>query len=255
MRVVARLNLDKSPMVWFLFVMIRSFSTRHFTESTTHYWQAIEAADNDTGSPPWRFHFPARLPDGRILRLPIRQLVDSPEHAVASLICNQAALTVVDELAGMLAARLAPLRPDMLVGLPTLGLSVVAVVARCLGHGRFLPLGYSRKFWYEDDLSTSIRSLTSPDSDKRLYLDPNLLPLAQARRVVLIDDAISSGHSMQRTWDFCHSLGMDVLGCGVLMLQGNAWRERLGVERSARVYGVFESPLLQAVDAGWVARG
>ncbi|MCP1673563.1 adenine/guanine phosphoribosyltransferase-like PRPP-binding protein [Natronocella acetinitrilica] len=234
--------------------MNRTVADGHFTEPTTHYWQSIEDAPGCQSEPPWQYHYPARLPDGRVLRLPIRQLADTPEYAVASLICNQAAMSVVEELSGMLAERLAALRPDFLLGLPTLGLTVIPTVAGRLNHTRFLPLGYSRKFWYDDSLSTSIRSITSPDSDKRLYLDPNLLPLARGRKVALVDDTISSGHSMEQTWDFCEALGMQVIGCGVLMLQGKRWLHRLGEERSRRVCGVLESPLLQAVPDGWVER-
>ena len=58
---------------------------------------------------------------------------------------------------------------------------------------RYVPLGYSRKFWYDDALSEPVHSITSPETGKRLRLDPNLLPLLDRRRTVLVDDAISTG--------------------------------------------------------------
>ncbi|TVY85590.1 hypothetical protein LAWI1_G008253, partial [Lachnellula willkommii] len=78
------------------------------------------------------------------------------------------------------------------IGLPTLGLGVAGTVARGLGLDRYIPLGYSRKFWYDDTLSTLISSITSPDGEKRVFLDPNLLPLIKGRKVVIVDDAVSS---------------------------------------------------------------
>ena len=84
-------------------------------------------------------------------------------------------------------------RPDVIVGLPTLGLTLAAATAQSIGHHRYVPLGTSRKFWYDESLSVSLSSITSPDVHKRLYIDPRMLPLIEGRRVALIDDVISSG--------------------------------------------------------------
>ena len=101
---------------------------RHFTEPTTPYWQSIVSADPSAApGGPWQFGYPARLPDGRVLRLPIRQLGADPTQAVASLLVNHAAMPVVQALGEMLAQALGPYKPDLLVGLPTLGLSLAPI--------------------------------------------------------------------------------------------------------------------------------
>ena len=41
-----------------------------------------------------------------------------------------------------------------------------------------------------------MRSVTSPDQQKRLYVDPRMMPLIEGRRVLLVDDVISSGTSI-----------------------------------------------------------
>jgi len=229
--------------------------TGHFTEATTDHWQRIVAADDvERPEAPWRFGYPARLPDGRVLMLPIRQLAAEPAHAVASLLVNHASLEVVDTLGAMLAQRLAPQAPELVIGLPTLGLTLAPVVARALGHARYLPMGYSRKFWYDEGLSAPVHSITSPTPGKRIYLDPHLRPLIEGRRLVLVDDAVSTGTTLLAAWELIESLGGDVVACGVAMLQGRRWVDKLGAERAARVVGVFESPLLKAVPDGWVLR-
>lgn len=226
-----------------------------FTEPTTTYWQHIvDADDAGPAAGPWQYGYPARLPDGRALVLPIRALPDEPTHAVASLICNQASLEVVETLGRMLAERLAPLAPEVVIGIPTLGLTFAPVVARHLGHSRYVPMGYSRKFWYDEALSGAVQSITTPTAGKRVYLDPNLLPLVQGKRVVLVDDAVSSGSTLGAPWTLIESLGAQVLACGVAMRQGRRWVQTLGPERAARLVGVFDSPLLQAVDGGWGLR-
>ncbi len=227
----------------------------HFTEPTTLYWQAIVSPGPQAAPDgPWRHGYPALLPDGRVLVLPIRQLAQEPRHAVASLLVNQASLEVVDVLARMLADRLRPLRPTLLVGLPTLGLTLAPLVARALGQQRYLPLGYSRKFWYDEALSAPVHSITSPVPGKRIYLDPHLLPLMRGQRLAVVDDALSTGTTMAAAWDLIESLGGEVVACGVAMLQGRRWADTLGPDRLARVVGVFDSPLLQAVPEGWVVR-
>ena len=229
----------------------------HFTEPTTHYWQQLlppEAAPREDAGP-WQYGYPARLPDGRILRLPIRPLASEPRHAVASLLVNHASMEVVHTLARMLGEALAPLAPELVVGLPTLGLSLAPGVAETMGHRRYVPLGYSRKFWYEEPLSAAVHSITSPTPGKRVYLDPHLLPLLQGQRVALVDDALSTGTTMAAAWDLLEGLGVQVVGCGVAMLQGERWRNKLGSGRAGRVVGVLRSPLLQAVSGGWALRG
>ena len=232
----------------------------HFTEATTHYWQqflppeAAPQAAPASQAGPWRLGYPARLPDGRILMLPIRPLAAEPHHAVASLLVNQASMEVVRVLSRMLGEALAPLAPDLVMGLPTLGLSLAPGVAERLGHSRYVPLGYSRKFWYEEPLSTAVHSITSPTPGKRVYLDPHLLPLLQGKRVALVDDTLSTGTTMAATWDLMERLGVRVVGCGVAMLQGERWRQKLGPQRTQQAVGVLRSPLLRAVPEGWALR-
>lgn len=240
-------------------------SAPHFTEATTGYWQRIVDADADADADadraapasdagPWRFGYPARLPDGRVLMLPIRPLANDPTHAVASLILNQAALDVADTLGRMLAEQLRPHAPEVVLGLPTLGLTLAPLVARALGHTRFVPMGYSRKFWYDEALSVPVQSITSPTPGKRIYLDPNQLVLLEGKRVVIVDDAVSTGSTLLAAWELITSLGIDVVACGVAMRQGTRWADALGAARAANVVGVFDSPLLRAVPEGWVLR-
>ncbi len=227
----------------------------HFTEPTTSYWQHIvDAGAVPRPDAPWQFGYPARLPDGRVLMLPIRPLANEPTHAVASLLLNQASLGVVEVLGGMLAAQLRNLQVDTVVGLPTLGLALASVVARDLDHTRYVPMGYSRKFWYDEALSTPVSSITSPTPGKRIYLDPHLLPLVVGKRVILVDDAVSTGTTLQAAWDLLEALGAEVVACGVAMRQGRRWADRIGTARTARLFGVFDSPLLQAVPQGWALR-
>lgn len=179
--------------------------------------------------------------------LPIRPLADG-RHALASLIVNQASFSVLDALAEDLAEKLAAFRPDVVAGLPTLGLTLAAEVARKLGHSRYVPLGTSRKFWYQEELSVPISSITTPGQEKRLYIDPRMLPLLEGRRVALVDDVISSGTSIVAGLSLLLSREIEPVVIGAAMLQSQRWRETLakaGPKWPARVTGVFETPILE----------
>lgn len=220
------------------------------------FWQKVHPAGDIAVTNGFEGAFPATLSDGRQLLLPIRPLSDGV-HALASLIVNQASFAVVDALAEDLAARLRPFSPEVVVGLPTLGLTLAAEVARKLGHERYVPLGTSRKFWYEDRLSIPMSSITTPEQAKRLYVDPRMLPLIEGRRVALIDDVISSGTSIVAGLSLMDLLGVEPVVVGAAMLQSERWRPALqafGPQWPERVRGAFATPLLEkGKDGRWYA--
>jgi len=197
--------------------------------------------------------YPVTLDDGRQLRLPIRPLADG-EHALASLIINQASFEVLGALADDLAAKLISFEPDVVVGLPTLGLTLASEVARRIGHSRYVPLGTSRKFWYLDELSVPMSSITTKQ-EKRLYIDPRMLPLLQGRRVALIDDVISSGTSIIAGLSLLQASGIEPVVIGAAMLQSERWRdalERLDPKWQTHVRAAFSTPLLRKNGDGWI---
>jgi len=220
------------------------------------FWQSIEPAGTYDAAGPFTDFYPATLPDGRQLRLPIRVLPGDGGRGVAGLICNQASFAVLDALARMLADLVRPLTPDVIVGVPTLGLPLAEHVARRLGHERLVPLSTSRKFWYRDDLEEPLWSVTTPERKKSLFVDPRMLPLLEGRRVVVIDDVASSGQSLVGVLRLLRKANVTPLAVGVAMLQTERWRTALAAEDAAwpgLVRGVFSSPALVRSGEGWVA--
>ncbi|UJW87627.1 phosphoribosyltransferase [Devosia sp. SL43] len=215
------------------------------------FWQIIEPPGTFETAPPEGFAdgYPATLPDGRQLLLPIRELPGDGLSAVASLIINQASFAVEDDLASALAQLLQPFAPEVIVGVPTLGLPLANNVARRLGHGRMVALGTSRKFWYRQDLSAPISSITSPDQQKTIFLDPRSLPLLAGRRVVVVDDVISSGTSMAAVLTLLDKAGIEPVAVVAAMLQGSRWRSGLA-HWQERIVAPLASPRLARTDTG-----
>jgi adenine/guanine phosphoribosyltransferase-like PRPP-binding protein len=223
-----------------------------YTEATTGYWQELttEIPPRFPASPPFRFGYPVRLPCGRILVLPLRALPGG-NRAVASLIANQASTIVVAALADHMAAEARAFDAEIVVGLPTLGLAFASLVAERLGQSRYVPLGYSRKFWYDDALCEPVSSITSPEAGKQLRLDPNLRPLLENRRVVLIDDAVSTGVTAVAAVRLLQKIGVDIAGMVVAMKQTNRW-EAAAAMLPLAVRAVYGCPLFERSDAGWM---
>lgn len=210
----------------------------------TDVWQSLHD-DLSTGIQPDGETYAAALA-GRHVLLPIRTL---PSGAgVASLIVNQASFPVLDALADNLAPAIAAHRPDVIVGVPTLGLPLAEAVARRMAHKRLVPLGISRKFWYDDALSVDLSSITTPGGGKRLYLDPRMLPLLSGARVAVVDDVLSSGRSITAVLRLLSLAGITPVAIGAAMLQGESWREAVG---EVPVIGAIRTPILRAEAKGW----
>lgn len=215
------------------------------------FWQEIMPPGTYATDPAEGFSegFPARLPDGQQLLLPIRVLPGEGNQAVCSLIINQASFAVEDALAAALTGLLAPFSPEIVIGVPTLGLPLANNVARRLGHRRSVALGTSRKFWYRDDLAEPMRSITSPLPGKTIFIDPRMLPVLDGKRVAVIDDVLSTGSSMSAVLRLLEKAGIEPVAIGAAMLQGSRWREPLAHWRD-RIVAPLASPLLARGENG-----
>lgn len=215
-----------------------------------HFWQTVDAPDThiepERG---WVDGYPVSLPSGEQILLPIRVLPGDGQSAVASLIINQASFAVEDAIAGAMATLLAPYRPEVIIGVPTLGLPLANIVARRFGHSRMVALGTSRKFWYCDEFSAPMSSITSPTQQKTIFLDPRSLPLLEGKRVAVIDDVISSGTSMAAVLALLEKAGVEPVAVAAAMLQGTRWHEPIAKWRD-RIVAPLVSPRLQRTDDG-----
>ncbi len=167
-----------------------------------------------------RFGYPARLPDGRLqcCRSATR---GQPAHAVASLV-NHASLEVVDTLGAMLA----PPGPGARAGDQAAHAGAHALGAggraRALGHARYLPMGYSRKFWYDEALSAPVHSdLTRRRPRVQAHLSRPLhrAPMIEGRRLVPGRRARSApAPRLLAAWELIESTGRR---CGGLRGRGH----------------------------------
>jgi len=163
-------------------------------------------------------------------------------------------MEVVESLSEFIADRAEDFDAEVVVGLPTLGLAFAPLVAQKLGFKRYIPFGYSRKYWYDEKYSVPVSSLTTPDHHKLLFVDPNLLGELQGKRVLIVDDAVSTGQTIVSALELLNRCEAQVAGIAVAMRQGSKWRERL-VDADGTPYPLayaFDSPRMIWNENGWI---
>ena len=211
-------------------------------------WQAFE--DGGSDQQVWTNRYAAIMPDGRRLLLPLR---DFGAFAVAGFLANQASFSVLDQVAAWTAAAAAQFRPEIVVGLPTLGHAMGAAVARALGHTQWVAPSTTRKRWYDDALSVPLNSITAPatgiNATRRMWLDPFLIERLHDCRVLLVDDVISTGASAEAGLALLRAADVEPVGLAVAMIQGEEWRHTW--PHSIKVVGSFETPRFRRVPGGW----
>lgn len=175
--------------------------------------------------------------------------------AIANLCINASSFALEERLSSAMAGLARSLRPDIIVGMPTLGMVLAASVAKKLGHERYVPLSYSRKFWFEDELSIPVNSITTPLQRKAVYIDPRLIERLEGRRVLLVDDVISTGGSVAAQMALMRKLGAEVVGVVTAMRETRMWIDKLAAMDAAYpalVRSVIQCPLFRRTENGWI---
>lgn len=204
-------------------------------------------------APPYTDTYPVLLRNGSRLELPLQPFPDR-KMAIALLMSNQTPFTVEQGLTPLLTELAREASPEVIVGIPTLGLDYAQQVARSLDFPHYVALGNSRKFWYDDALSVPVESVTSPGVQKRLYIDPGLVDRVAGKRTVIVDDVINTGGTAAASIHLLEQAGAEVVGLVVVLTEGNDWQQRLqtiGFDWGQKVLGLGHIPLFEATDRGW----
>jgi len=205
--------------------------------------------------PPYRDAYPVKLPDGDWVFLPLLPLPPDFDTAIAYLCITENSFALEERLSTAMAELARPLRPDIVVGMPTLGMVVAASVGRKLGHPHYVPLSYSRKFWFEDELSIPVNSITTPVQPKTVYIDPRMLERLDGKRVLLVEDVISTGGTVAAELALMKKIGAHVVGVITAIRETRVWSAKLSsIDPAylAMVNSPIRCPLFRKSGEGWV---
>jgi adenine/guanine phosphoribosyltransferase-like PRPP-binding protein len=200
----------------------------HYQDRGSYHDRIVPAAQLAAlPPPPYEQGFPVKLPDGDWAVLPFLALPPDFSTAIAYLCITENSFELEDRLSSAMAERARPLRADVVVGMPTLGMVLAASVGKKLGHPYYVPLSYSRKFWFEDELSVPVNSITTPVQPKTVYIDPRLIERLEGRRVLLVEDVISTGGTVAAELALMRRIGADVVGVMTAIRETRVWIDKL----------------------------
>jgi len=227
----------------------------HYQDRGSYYDRIVPASDMQAlPPPPYHEAYPVRLPDGDWAWLPFLALPPDFSSAIAYLCITENSFALEDRLSSAMADIARPMRADIVVGMPTLGMVLAASVGRKLGHPYYVPLSYSRKFWFEDELSIPVNSITTPVQPKTVYIDPRLIERLEGRRVLLVEDVISTGGTVAAELALMKKLGADVVGVVTAIRETRVWIDKLAAIDPAYpglVHSPICCPLFRRSGSGW----
>ena len=162
---------------------------------------------------------------GEPVMLPIVPINDT--LAISLLMVIDMGVRFGERIGKAMAAKLAPLKPEIVVGAATLGIPVVIEVSRALGLDQYVIAQKSPKIHLADALAQEVQSVTTA-SKQRLLLDRRSVPLLANRRVAVVDDVVATGSSLAATLKLARSAGANIVGAAVILTEGHAWKKTLG---------------------------
>ncbi len=150
---------------------------------------------------------------------------------IALLITVDLGVAFAEQAGRELAAELAPLAPEIVVSVATMGIPLAIEVSRTLDLDDYVILHKTPKIHLGETYSEPVRSITT-GSPQTLRLDPARVPAVGGRRVAVVDDIVSSGASMSSALTLIRRAGGVPVAVGTLMTEGSAWRAALGPDQA-----------------------
>lgn len=112
---------------------------------------------------------------------------------------------------------------DILITAESKGIPLVYEMARRNGESRYLVARKAPKLYMRNVISTTVRSITT-SGVQTLCLDQDDADLMRGRRVLLVDDVISTGESLRALKTLVEQVGGTVVGSMAILAEGEATR-------------------------------
>lgn len=144
---------------------------------------------------------------------------------------------IVEKTAHELAKKV-PKEADYIMTAETKGIPLAAELAKKLGHKTYLVARKSVKAYMEKPIWVEDESITTQGKQK-LYLSESDVNLIRGKRILLVDDVISTGGSMKALYELAEKAGAEVISQAAILAEGEA------MERDDIIY-LAPLPLLKA---------
>ena len=127
------------------------------------------------------------------------------------------------ELTEKCAEELAKLAPehDVLLTAESKGIPLVHAMARHLGENRYVLARKSVKLYMKDVVSCVTKSITT-GATQTLYIDGDDAEYLKGKRVLIVDDVISTGGSLASLENLVNQAGGNIVGKMAILAEGDA---------------------------------
>ena len=114
---------------------------------------------------------------------------------------------------------------DYMITAESKGIPLVYEMARQSGQNKYLLARKSAKLYMRDVFSVEVRSITT-DHVQRLYLDGEDAALIHGKRILIVDDVVSTGESVHAVEELVRRAGGEVVGCMAILAEGEASKRK-----------------------------
>ncbi len=174
----------------------------------------------------------------------------APDVGIALFITFDNGVGLLERAGAELAERLAPYEPEIIATNATCGIPVAIEVSRALGLDDYLVLQKTKKIHLADAITRPLRSITT-DTTQELRLDRARQHLVEGKRVVIVDDVISTGTSLHAAAGLVRAAGGELAAIGVLLAEGADWKDLLGPDDASLVESLGTIPVFRRTPDGW----
>ena len=127
---------------------------------------------------------------------------------------------------------------DYLITAEAKSIPLIHEMARLNGNQRYMLARKYPKLYMRDILTATVRSITT-DKVQNLYLDGNEADLMRGKRILIVDDVISTGESLHAIEELVGLAGGEIVGRMCILAEGDA------IDRDD-LYYIEELPLFNA---------
>ena len=127
------------------------------------------------------------------------------------------------ELTERCAEELCKLAPehDVMLTAESKGIPLIHAMCRCAGENRYVLARKSVKLYMKDVVECTTKSITT-DHGQTLYIDGDDAEYMKGKRVLIVDDVISTGGSLLSLENLVNQAGGKVVGKMAILAEGEA---------------------------------
>ena len=114
---------------------------------------------------------------------------------------------------------------DYMITAESKGIPLVYEMARQSGQNKYFLARKSAKLYMRDVFSVSVKSITTSNV-QQLFLDADDAVLMKGKRILVVDDVISTGQSLHAVEELVLAAGGEIAGRMAILAEGSAQKRK-----------------------------